>query len=108
MEINPLVGTKHKVIKMIADISSDKMYVHCRNLGNNINNIVDDVDRDQIKLFFITVGGTTHSICGVTYYHMTCNIEEAKIMIRNVTHCMLTIFFVMQRLNYFMQSLKIG
>ena len=65
MEINPLVGTKCKVIEIVADISRDKMYIYLRNVGNNINNS-NDVGRDQIKLFPITVGGPTHSICSAT------------------------------------------
>lgn len=56
MEINQLVGTKHKVIEIVAGISSNKMYIHLRNVGNNIIK-TNNVGRDQIKLFPITVGG---------------------------------------------------
>ena len=65
MKINQLVGTKHKVIEMVLDISSDKMYIHLRNVGNNINN-TNDVCRDQTKLFPIRIDGSTYSICGAT------------------------------------------
>ena len=65
MDINPLVGIKHKVIEMVADISSNKIYVHLKNVGNNINNS-NDIGRDQIKLCPVTVGGSMHSICGAT------------------------------------------
>ena len=36
--INSLIGTKDAIILMVVDISSDKMYIYLRNVGNNINN----------------------------------------------------------------------
>ena len=45
MDINPLVGTKHKIIEIIANISSNKMYVYLIIVGYNINNN-NDVSRD--------------------------------------------------------------
>ena len=38
MNINSFVGNQCKVIEMVVDISSDKIYIHLRNMENNINN----------------------------------------------------------------------
>lgn len=50
MAIDPLVGTNYKIMEIVADISSNEVYVHFRNMGNNINNS-NDVASGKIKFF---------------------------------------------------------
>ena len=86
------------------------MYVHLKNVKNNINNS-NDVGTNQIKLFLITFGGPTNSICSSIYYHMICNIEKVNIKLaKDLEHDTLHIgyLFCHKRLNLFMPSLKIG
>ena len=82
MDINLFVGNQCKVIEMVADISSNRMYVHLRNTPNNINN-TNVISRDQIKLFSVTVGVVTHTFCGSTFYHMMYNNTKANIVLAN-------------------------
>ena len=54
-----------EVIERIVDTSNNAIYINLTNRENDIINNNDN-DRDWIKLFPITVGGSAHNICSAT------------------------------------------
>ena len=75
IDIIPLIGTKRKFFEIVKDISSNKIYVHLRNVENNINNS-NNVGRDHNKLFPITVGGPIKTIIEESNIKLVNNLEH--------------------------------